>query len=294
MSTGNRENPLHSLEEWDDDVKRRYAMKSDEHDPDVSNSADDSFRDYSDSARDGVREFYRLNHERQSVEFVESIRSRYLPVRTRQMGIWEAMDYLNELVDDSDPDIELPQIAHAMQTAEAVRADGHPDWFIVTALIHDMGKVLCLFGEPQWAVTGDTFPVGCRFSSKIVYPEFFEQNPDWDHPEYSSELGRYEPNCGLDTVLMSWGHDEYLYHVTREYLPEEAQYMIRYHSFYAAHREGEYQHLMNAKDREMFRWVRKFNPYDLYTKCDSPPDVDALMPYYRDLTSQFFPDPIWW
>ena len=38
--------------------------------------------------------------------------------------------------------------------------------------MHDMGKVLCLFGEPQWAVVGDTFPVGCAHSDKIVYPEF--------------------------------------------------------------------------------------------------------------------------
>ena len=42
--------------------------------------------------------------------------------------------------------------------------------------------------------------------------------------------------------------------------------MIRYHSFYAAHREGEYDHLMNDHDRSMFDWVRAFNPYDLYSK----------------------------
>ena len=28
---------------------------------------------------------------------------------------------------------------------------------------------------------------------------------------YSSKYGIYEPNCGLDKVYMSWGHDEYLY-----------------------------------------------------------------------------------
>ena len=94
------------------------------------------------------------------------------------MGIWEAMEFLNTLVDDSDPDTELSQIEHLMQTAEAIRADGHPRWFILTGLIHDLGKILCLFGEPQWAVVGDTFPVGCRFSERIVFPEFFQDNPD--------------------------------------------------------------------------------------------------------------------
>jgi inositol oxygenase len=42
----------------------------------------------------------------------------------------------------------------SLQTAETIREDGHPDWFVLTGFIHDMGKVLCLFGEPQWAVVG--------------------------------------------------------------------------------------------------------------------------------------------
>ena len=252
------------------------------------------YRDYENNSRDCVRDFYRLNHTRQTVEFVRAAREKYLPPHTREMGIWTAMEHLNELVDDSDPDIELPQIAHAVQTAEVIRADGHPDWFILTGLIHDMGKVLCLFGEPQWAVTGDTFPVGCRYSPKVVYYEFFDQNPDWKNTSYQTECGIYEPGCGLDQVLMSWGHDEYLYHVVRDYLPLEAQYMIRYHSFYAAHQENEYQHLLNDQDRDMFQWVRKFNPYDLYSKTDDPPDLDQLLPYYHDLVAKFFPASITW
>ena len=77
------------------------------------------------------------------------------------MGIWEAMEFLNTLVDDSDPDTDLNQIEHLVQVAEAMRRDGKPRWFILTGLIHDLGKILCLFDEPQWAVVGDTFPVGC-------------------------------------------------------------------------------------------------------------------------------------
>jgi len=51
---------------------------------------------------------------------------------------------------------------HLLQTAEAIRRDGHPRWFILTGLIHDLGKILCLWGEPQWAVVGDTNPGACR------------------------------------------------------------------------------------------------------------------------------------
>ena len=47
--------------------------------------------------------------------------------------------------------------------------------------------------------------------------------------------------------------------------------MIRYHSFYPWHREGEYDYLMDDHDREMLPWVRKFNPYDLYSKSARAP-----------------------
>jgi inositol oxygenase len=75
-------------------------------------------------------------------------------------------------------------------------------------------------------VVGDTFPVGCAFSDKIVFPEFFADNPDICVPEYQTRLGIYDENTGLDNVHLSWGHDEYLYHVVKDYLPDEALYMI--------------------------------------------------------------------
>ena len=236
-----------------------------------------------------VREFYRQNHRHQTVAFGAEQRAKWLQFNTRQMTPWAALDYLNTLVDESDPDIELPQIAHLLQTAEAIRADGHPDWFVLTGFIHDLGKVLCLFGLPQWAVVGDTFPVGCRHSSKIVYPEFFADNPDSADPRYSSEFGVYSPGCGLDAVQLSWGHDEYLYQLLRNHLPEPALYMIRYHSFYAWHREGEYQKLTDAKDQAHLPWVHKFNPYDLYSKNPNPPSLAALKPYYEDLLAKYLP-----
>ena len=38
--------------------------------------------------------------------------------------------------------------------------------------------------------------------------------------EYQTRLGVYEEGCGLENVDLSWGHDEYLYHVVKDYLPE--------------------------------------------------------------------------
>jgi inositol oxygenase len=49
----------------------------------------------------------------------------------------------------------LSQIEHLLQTAEAIRRDGKPEWMQVTGLIHDLGKLLFLFdSEGQWDVVG--------------------------------------------------------------------------------------------------------------------------------------------
>jgi hypothetical protein len=32
-------------------------------------------------------------------------------------------------VDSSDPDLDLPNLVHMLQTAEGIRRAGHPDWY---------------------------------------------------------------------------------------------------------------------------------------------------------------------
>ncbi|MFM7839772.1 MAG: inositol oxygenase family protein [Chitinophagaceae bacterium] len=277
--------PLKSLDEWEDAVLERYP------DPEAiaASKGTEAYRNYEAPARDTVREFYRLNHTYQTYAFVQEKKNDFLQFNKKEMPVWAAFDFLNQLVDDSDPDTDLDQFQHLLQTSEAIRRDGHPDWMVLTGLMHDMGKVLCLFGEPQWAVVGDTFPVGCSYSQKIVYPEFFAQNPDFSDPRFTSATGVYKKNCGLRNVHMSWGHDEYVYHMMKDHLPESGLYMLRYHSFYAWHREGEYDYLLDDHDRDMLKWVKLFNPYDLYSKNPTPPDWKQLRPYYEDLVAKYLP-----
>lgn len=127
----------------------------------------------------------------------------------------------------------------------------------------------------------------------------------------------YQPHCGLQNVLITWGHDEYLvsdsaitatlsvvhviftllqYMVCKKQssLPQAALNMIRYHSFYPWHREGAYQHLMNEDDKQALKDVLAFNPYDLYSKSDARPNPVELRPYYEGLIKKFFPEKINW
>ncbi|ESO90727.1 hypothetical protein LOTGIDRAFT_123081, partial [Lottia gigantea] len=154
------------------------------------------------------------------------------------------------------------------------------------------------WNEPQWAVVGDTFPIGCHPAPSIVFGmDSFKDNPDVTDKRLGSELGIYEENCGLDNVSMSWGHDEYLYRVLKANncsIPEEGLYMIRYHSFYPWHTGGDYDYLCNNKDEEMKAWVNEFNKFDLYTKSPEFPDIEEIKPYYQSLIDKYVPGKLKW
>jgi inositol oxygenase len=237
------------------------------------------FRQYED-ANDRVKAFYREQHEKQTVAYNLKARIDFKTKTRAEMTIWEAMEKLNTLIDESDPDTSLSQIEHLLQSAEAIRRDGKPRWMQLTGLIHDLGKLLFFFdARGQWDVVGDTFPVGCAFDERIIYGnKSFKSNPDYADPMYSTKYGIYSPGCGLDNVMLSWGHDEYLYHIVQAQstLPDEALAMIRYHSFYPWHSAGAYHDLMNDNDKRMLDAVRAFNPYDLYSKSDAVPKVEEL------------------
>lgn len=250
-----------------------------------------AFRQY-ELACDRVKEFYEEQHQKQTVAYNIQARINFKTRVRAKMTIWEGLEKLNKLLDESDPDTELSQIDHAIQTAEAIRRDGKPRWFQLVGLIHDLGKLLYFFdSKGQWDVVGDTFPVGCKYLKKIIYPDSFQKNPDIQNPLYDTKYGIYLKNCGLDKVMLSWGHDEYMYHIAKanSTLPIEGLAMIRYHSFYPWHQENAYSYLMDDHDKQMLEAVRAFNKYDLYSKIDEGYNVGELREYYLELIDEFFP-----
>jgi len=44
----------------------------------------------------------------------------------------------------------------------------------------------------------------------------------------------------------------------------------------------------------MLPWVRKFNPYDLYSKYPQRPDWNPLAPYYTALIDKYIPGRLQW
>jgi len=266
----------------------------------------ESFRNYTDKSNpvlERVTKFYKTNRQNQTLDVVMQKKEEICKLEKCKMSVWEAVELLNELVDESDPDTDSAQIVHLLQTSETIRKQ-YPgeeyDWFHLTGFIHDLGKVLShpkMYNEPQWAVVGDTFPVGCEFADTNVHSNFFQSNPDYFNAQYSSKLGIYTEGIGLDNVHMSFGHDEYMYQVCVQNgstLPEQALYIIRYHSFYPWHTHGSYTHLTNEKDKEMLFWVKEFQRFDLYSKLPEKPKLDELIPYYKRIISKYFPETLRW
>lgn len=259
----------------------------------------ENLRDYN-SCSEGVKEFYRTARSHQTVEYVLRMHEWYTTKEKKDIDIWESILLMSQIKDNSDPDIDISNINHLFQVAESMRESGLPEWVQVVGLIHDLGKIMYLFGTPdngttidhQWGVVGDTFLVGCKIPDGVIFPEFNNLNPDMANPKYNTSLGMYKHGIGLDNCLCSWGHDEYLYRVLLDnntplaQIPE-AMAMIRYHSLYPWHTAGCYGNLVNTKDKAMLPHVNTLNKHDLYTKVNKTYKPEEYMSYYLPLLHKF-------
>src|SRR5690606_4545521 len=150
---------------------------------------------------------YKKMRERQTYDYVRQMKNKYLTY-DKPMNLWDAMEKLDALIDVSDPDLDLPNVQHLVQSAEAIRAYKRPDWMQLVGLIHDLGKVMYLWGSDedgtsqaeQWGLVGDVFVVGCALPDTCVYPEFNKLNKDMQDPRYNTPLGIYEAGCGIDNL----------------------------------------------------------------------------------------------
>ena len=91
-------NPLSpDMEEWEDFLVGRYK----------EGKSQEEFRQYDAEANPGVAEFYRLNHTYQTHDYVLGKEKEYFGLTRGKKSIWQAAEFLNTLVDDSDPDVSF-------------------------------------------------------------------------------------------------------------------------------------------------------------------------------------------
>lgn len=267
-------------------------------------------RNYKTSDRQKVVEnHYKLMRQNQTLDFVLKMEKKYFNFDKARMTINEAFEKLENYVDSSDPDISFPNIEHMYQTAEGIRQAGLPDWLQLVGLIHDMGKIMYLWGNDedgqqgtvdgnQWSLGGDTWIVGCEIPNTIVFPEFNKYNPEYGKYD---KYGIYSPNCGLENVKFAFGHDEYMFRMLKFNtekglcsIPYQGLLAIRYHSCYVWHTENEYNHLMNQNDYKIKDLVKILNKFDLYTKVEQRINTNQVRDYYSKLIDKYLPGKLYW
>jgi inositol oxygenase len=248
----------------------------------------------------------RLNHARQTFDFVQRQAKKFSTLSLGEIDIWSALENLQDLReyeaalsgnDECDPD--MPLLEHAFQCAEICRPKfPEDDWMALVALIHGLGKLLAHpnFGsQPQWCICGESFPVGCRFSSLISNSNFFQANPDRRKKSFATPLGVYKPNCGLQSVYMSWSGAEYLYMVlalNKTNLPPEALFMIRFQKFRALVKPGHpYHDLLSEADVQLLPKLKAFMDTIEYKRQDISNGLseDELNNYCNSLIEKYIP-----
>ena len=112
--------------------------------------------------------------------------------------------------------------------------------------MHDIGKLLSLFGEDDWNVDG--------LNELILTPGV--------------------AGGGIDQVTTNWNHDEFGWAKMRRWVPRDVAFAIRYHSFVPLV-EGKLDDRLTAEEASWMWRVRMLYEYDHKTKsCMHAPRVE--------------------
>lgn len=231
------------------------------------------------------RRHYREHWTKQTVAYINAMKSRYLSFDRKQMSLREALDLVGILpgeffsVERSYAGISLRTLG--FRTAEFLRNAGHPDWLQLIALVYGLAGVLkCVDVETaascadnfDWTLPARSRVVGCASPSSVVFGEFHSLNDDERDPRYQSEEGVYQHQCGLDNVMLTWSGPEYMYHMLKHngvFLPEEGFRVLRLASLSDWHTRGVYSHLADESDLESQALIADFDECYLQAKAEA-------------------------
>jgi len=201
-------------------------------------------------------------HAAQTRETVAALKRKYQKPVFGKVHVWELVQKLAFCVDAADIALGCAnQLIHTQQVVEGMEQDGvqDPDLYLA-AILHDLGKVILLAGEAQENVIGSNMPIGA-----------------------------YEPGVGLEHVVLTWNHDEFMYSRIKDHVPEHVAWLVRYHSIQIAQTTP----CMNQKDQTyLSNYLWPFRKYDGYTKSPWHVPPPSVLDKYRDLIEKTFPQPI--
>jgi len=200
-------------------------------------------------------------HRAQTVETVQALKRKYDAPLLGNVRVWDLIQMLAQCVDPTDAGLYgASQLIHVRQVLEAMENDGVTDPDLqLAALVHDLGKLLLLYGE-------DPENVVCM----------------------NAPIGEYPAGIGLDNCILQWNHDEFAYSRLKDHAPDHVAWLVRYHSIML----HECAPLMNERDQD---WARRYLvPFQRYDQCSKSPYAVPRKPFsdYKALVDSHFPQPI--
>ena len=212
----------------------------------MARDADPGFRYFEARAR-------RINarHAHQNLSTVAAMRAKWHGVTlVGRVPLWELLQHLSRTVDYTDKMLcTTNQWLHTLQVYEGMLLDGITDpKLLFLALVHDIGKLLSLFGEDDANVDGLN----------------------------SQQLVRGVAGAGMGSVVSQWNHDEFGYTKLRRAagVPPEVAWVVRWHSFVPLI-TGRMAHVLTPRERAWMPLLRTLWEYDHKTKSRVRlPEVD--------------------
>jgi hypothetical protein len=187
-----------------------------------------------------------------------ALRHKYLQPVFGEIPTWSLFEMMARVIDTADDRLYCTsQEIHMLQVIEAMAADGMAsEEFVLAALVHDLGKVCMLKGEP---------------AENVAYK--------------NSLLATGEPGTGLDQCTLQWSCDDLAWSRLKDYLPPTVAWLVRYHGITPSACEP----YMNAQDHDYAeRYLTPFRSADLHSKSpfarprcrleDFRPIIDKYLP----------------
>ena len=199
---------------------------------------------------------------RQTKETILALKAKYESPVLGKFRVWELIEKLALCIDPTDYALGATnQYIHVCQVIGGLEEAGEMDeTMLLTALLHDLGKVAMLAGEPPEHV--------------VCYI----------HP-----IEGIEPGGGLENTLFQFGHDEIAYSRFKDYVPEPIAWMLRYHSMVL----GEAEPYMSKRDLELDRdYLTTFRKHDQGSKSIWSLPNGGSLARFREFVEDRFPQPI--
>jgi hypothetical protein len=199
---------------------------------------------------------------RQTKDSILALKSKYEYPVLGKFRVWELIEKLSLCVDPTDTSLGCTnQYLHVCQVIGGLEQAGELDeTMLLAALLHDVGKVAMLAGEP---------------------PEYVVC--------YTEPVEGLEPGGGLDDALFQFGHDEIAYSRFKDHVPEHVAWMLRYHSMVL----GKAEPYMSARDLDFERtYLTTFREHDQGSKSLWTLPGAGSLARYRDFVEERFPHPI--